>query len=853
MSSVKYDFSAIETRWQKYWEDNEIFAPNDASSAPKKYILEMFPYPSGKIHMGHVRNYSIGDVFSRFKIMQGYNVLHPMGWDAFGLPAENAAIERNVHPKEWTYKNIENMRAEIKKIGLAYDWSREFASCDENYYKHEQKIFIDFYNKGLAYRKESVVNWDPVDQTVLANEQVVDGKGWRSGAVVERKTLNQWFLKITDYAEELLDCLDALDGWPEHVRLMQKKWIGKSHGCNVKFPLKNRDGSIEIFTTTPETLYGASFVAISFDHPMSKELAKSDKKIAEFINECNKQSTAEEDIETNEKKGIDTGLKVSHPLDQEWELPVYIANFVLMEFGTGAIFACPAHDARDYEFAKKYNLPIKQVVKKENGQEIELPYKISEDDIVYDSGIISDLKASRAKKKIIHHLENIGLGVEKINYRLKDWGVSRQRYWGCPIPIIHCNDCGPVTVPKEDLPVTLPNDVRFDKSGNPLSNHPTWKHVDCPKCGKPAERETDTFDTFFESSWYFMRFADNSTNEAVNKKACEYWAPVDQYVGGIEHAVMHLLYARFFTKAMRDCGYFNITEPFKNLLTQGMVTHMSYKDRQGKWVEASDVEVKTGKAYLKDTSSEVMPYRIEKMSKSKRNTVAPMYISEKYGSDTARLFMLSDSPPEKDLEWTDAGVEGSYKFIARLFRFVSEFVEKYGVHHPETNENLTKEQMNLMRRCHKTIDSVTSYLENLHLNKAVALLREYSNEIFAFSIKNKHDQEIVFSAIKNLLIMFNPMIPHATEELWHICGSHSCLAKVKWPIAEKKFLAEDNFNLPIQVNGKLRASIELSKKITAEEVKEIALNLDAVQKFIADKTLVKFIYVPQKIVNIVVK
>lgn len=852
MNSKHYDFKAIETKWQKYWYDNNIFKASNHSNKPKCYVLEMFPYPSGKIHMGHVRNYSIGDVYARFKFMKGYNVLHPMGWDAFGLPAENAAIERNIHPKEWTYKNIDNMRSEIKKIGFSYDWSREIASCSPEYYKDEQKIFLDFYKQGLAYRKESVVNWDPVDQTVLANEQVVDGRGWRSGALIERKSLKQWFLKITNYAEELLVDLKKLDGWPEHVKLMQEKWIGKSEGCNIKFPISDSKDLIEIFTTTPETLYGASFVAIAFDHPIAKNLAAKNHKIAEFLKLCSHQSLAEEDIGKNEKIGIDTGLKVIHPLDNKRTLPVYIASFVLMNFGTGAVFGCPAHDLRDYEFAKKYSLPITQVVKPKEGNCKELPLKCNPEDIIFNSNFLSGLKAIDAKNRIIQYIEEHKLGKRKINYRLKDWGVSRQRYWGCPIPIIYCDSCGIVPVPEDQLPVELPNNISFSKNGNPLDHNFEWKYVKCPTCGKDAERETDTFDTFVESSWYFSKFANPHSNSIIDQEACEYWLPVDQYIGGIEHAVLHLLYARFFTKAMRDCGYFNFSEPFSHLLTQGMVTHMSYKDAKEKWVEASDVELKNGKAFIKKNGEEVFPYRIEKMSKSKRNTVAPLYISEKYGADTARLFMLSDSPPEKDLEWTDTGVEGAFKYISRLFLFISNFIEEHGKSENLLPDELTIKQTKFLKIANKAIKSVTQNIEDLHLNKAVAKLRELSNELFAFQLEDKVDIDIALLVIKDLIKMLSPMIPHVAEELWQKCGGNNPLIHIEWPAAHPRFLQEDSFILPIQVNGKVRSNIEIPKDIKEEEVYKKVIVIPQIQKFIAGKNIRKFIYIPGKIANIVV-
>lgn len=852
MTARQYDFKSLEAKWQKYWLENQVFLAEEHSKKPKYYMLEMFPYPSGKIHMGHVRNYSIGDVVARFKFMQGYNVLHPMGWDAFGLPAENAAIERGSHPKDWTLENIKNMRAEIQKIGLSYDWSREFASCNEEYFKHEQKIFIDFFKRGLAYQKESTVNWDPVDQTVLANEQVVDGKGWRSGAEVERKSLKQWFLKITAYADELLEHLEVLKGWPDHVKLMQEKWIGKSFGCEVNFKIKNSSETIKVYTTVPETLYGASFIAISFEHPMAKELAEKNNSVKAFLEECSHQATSEEAIEKTAKKGINTGVIVTHPLDSTWEIPVYIANFVLMSYGTGAIFGCPAHDVRDYEFACQYNLPILNVAKKTDDEGAKLPFKVSAEDIIVNSDFLSGLAAVEAKEKIIRYLEKEKLGNRKTNYRLKDWGVSRQRYWGCPIPIIHCNECGSVAVPESDLPVKLPKNANFAQGGNPLVHDFEWKKVKCPKCGKDAERETDTFDTFIESSWYFLRFTDPKASFPVNKEACEYWLPVDQYVGGVEHAVMHLLYARFFTKAMRDCGYFNLDEPFTNLLTQGMVTHMSYKDKNGKWVDASEVTVKNDKAFSVQTGEEIFSCRNEKMSKSKRNTVEPIYISQKYGADTARLFMLSDSPPEKDLEWRDSGVDGSFRFISRLYKFVTEFIEEHGDEFEEIEINPTKEQNALLRVAHKTIKQVTDNLHIIHLNKAVALLRELANNLFAFVVHDKHDATVAFTTIKYLLKMLNPIIPHVTEELWQICGSRKILAHEAWPLPDEEYLTEDKIILPIQVSGKVRDNVEISRGLSKNEVYEIVINLPRIQKFIEDKEVRRFIYVPDKIVNIVV-
>ena len=673
-----YDPAAHEAGWQAAWEDAACFvaAPAD-SGKPKYYVLEMFPYPSGRIHMGHVRNYAMGDVVARFKKAQGYNVLHPMGWDAFGMPAENAAMEKGTHPGQWTYANIDAMRAQLKKLGLSIDWAREFATCDAAYYTHEQAMFLDFLDAGLVERRESTVNWDPVDQTVLANEQVIDGKGWRSGADVEQKQLTQWFLKISDHAEELLGALDGLERWPEKVRLMQANWIGRSEGLACSFEMVAPHGdhaALEIYTTRPDTLYGASFCAISPDHPLAISLAEDNPALAAFRADCAKRGTSEADIEAGEKLGFDTGLTVKHPLDADWHLPVYVANFVLMGYGTGAIFACPAHDQRDLDFALKYDLPVRTVVRPKN----EVDFTVTAtaytgDGIMVNSGDLDGLSPQAARDKIIARFEDSGKGERRVNFRLRDWGISRQRYWGCPIPIIHCPDCGAVPVPRAALPVELPEDVSFDKPGNPLDHHPSWKHVDCPACGTAAARETDTFDTFIDSSWYFARFAGLADDSPTDKKAVDYWLPVDQYIGGIEHAILHLLYARFYARAMHITGHLSVKEPFDGLFTQGMVNHETYKGPDGQWLAPQDiVRSEAGAVLASDNKTPVAIGGVEKMSKSKKNVVDPDDIIARYGADTARWFMLSDSPPERDVQWTQDGIEGAWRYVQRVWRLFNE-------------------------------------------------------------------------------------------------------------------------------------------------------------------------------------
>ncbi len=830
-------FKEIEQKWQKVWDDSGAFKTKEDLSKPKYYVLEMFPYPSGKLHVGHLRNYAIGDVITRFKRAQGFNVMHPMGWDAFGLPAENAAIENKTHPQKWTLENIEAMKTQFKPIGITYDWDREITTCLPDYYKHEQAMFIDFYANGLAYQKESVVNWDPVDNTVLANEQVdADGRGWRSGVKIERRKLKQWFLKITDFADELLNEIQNLKDWPEKVRVMQENWIGKSQGAKVRFKIKDTEEFVEIFTTRPDTLFGASFIAIAGHHPVLHEI--KDEKLKAFVRACDAMAVTEEALETTEKKGFKTNLVALHPFDESIELPVYVANFVVMDYGTGAVFGCPAHDERDHEFATKYLLPILQVVQPMDGVEIDIKkHAYTEDGAIINSRFLDGLSIGDAKKRAIQELEKLKAGEGVIQYRLRDWGISRQRYWGCPIPVIYCDDCGVVPVPKDQLPVTLPEDVTFDKPGNPLEHHPTWKHTNCPECGKKARRETDTFDTFFESSWYFARYCSPKSEEGIDKKAANYWLPVDQYIGGIEHAVLHLLYSRFFTKALKKCGYLEIDEPFKALLTQGMVVHQSYKSKAGVWLLPEQVEMRDGKAYYKSTNEEVIVGRLEKMSKSKKNVVDPKVIIDRCGADTARLCLLSDSPPERDLEWSDAGVEGCFKYLARLHKAVVSF-----------RDNGSKEEHGkAIRVIHQAIHNVTEDLKKFHFNRAVARIREFTNYLFDESLPSGVLKEGLEAALK----LLNPIVPHVTEELWQILGHKEALVDSVWPVANPEYLVNDVVVVAVQTNGKMRGTIEVPANSNQEHVESVAKELGSVKQQLDGKSVKKIIYVPNKIINII--
>ncbi len=864
--SERYNVQETEKKWQNIWEEKKSFRAETDPSRPKYYTLSMFPYPSGRIHMGHVRNYTLGDVVARYKRAQGFNVLHPMGWDAFGLPAENAATQNKRHPAEWTYGNIKTMRGELKRMGLSIDWDRELATCDPFYYKHQQKLFLDFLKAGLVYRKEAWANWDPVDNTVLANEQVIDGKGWRSGALVEKKLLSQWFLKITDFSEDLLQGLQTLDRWPEKVRLMQENWIGKSEGAFVDFSLV-RDCSalratatahepIQVFTTRPDTLFGASFLAISANHPFAKTLAGNDPKLAAFIVECNRTGTSVVAIETGEKLGYDTGAFVAHPFDPNWKLPIYVANFVLIEYGTGAIFGCPAHDQRDLDFARKYRLPVKPVVLPEGAD----PASFTVGDEAYtgpgkafNSDFLNGMDTEAAKRAAIQKIESLGAGKGTIQYRLRDWCVSRQRYWGCPIPVIHCESCGVVPVPDQDLPVALPEDATFDVPGNPLDRHPTWKHVKCPKCGRDARRETDTFDTFVDSSWYYARYCSAScADKPVEQRDVDYWLPVDQYVGGVEHAILHLLYSRFFTRAMKLTEHVKIDEPFTGLFTQGMICHESYKDENGAWLYPEEVKRNPdGSGVHATTGRPVKIGRVEVMSKSKKNVVDPGKIIDSYGADTARLFMLSDSPPERDIEWSEAGVEGAWRYVGRLWRCVTEpkfALPPVGTALPAT---LGEKALAARQAIHRTIAEFTKDLERFHFNRAVARARELTNALDALNGSGEGEAPVLREGLETLVRLLNPMMPHITEELWAHLGHKTPLVEGAWPKADPALLVETTITLAVQVNGKLRATLDAPKDADAKTLEAAALADEKVRRALEGKTVQKIIVVPNKIVNIV--
>ena len=853
----RYNFKETEAKWQAAWNDKGTFRAVEDPARPKYYVLEMFPYPSGRLHVGHARNYALGDVVARYKRAQGFNVLHPMGWDAFGLPAENAAIANKVHPAKWTFQNIDVMADQLRLLGLSYDWAREIATCTPEYYVHEQRLFLDFLDKGLAYRKESWVNWDPVDQTVLANEQVIDGRGWRTGAPVEKRKLSQWFLRITHYAEELLDALATLDRWPEKVRLMQERWIGKSAGLRFRFDLVDREDQVEVFTTRPDTLFGASFVALSPNHPLSTELAAKDPALAAFIAECNRIGTSEAAIESAEKLGHDTGLRVVHPFEPDRTLPVWVANFVLMEYGTGAIFGCPAHDQRDLDFARKYALPVLPVVIPET--EDAAGFAVGAEaytgpGVLRNSAFLDGLDVEAAKRAAIERMEGLGRGEGTTVYRLRDWGVSRQRYWGCPIPVIHCESCGVVPVPRDQLPVTLPNDVTFDRPGNPLEHHPTWKHVDCPKCGAAARRETDTFDTFFESSWYFARFASPDFKDGpFTRAAAEYWLPVDQYIGGIEHAVLHLLYSRFFTRAMRDCGYLDLAEPFAGLMTQGMVTHATYRETGGGgWLFPEEVEIRDGRPVKRADGGAVEVGRLEKMSKSKKNVVGLEHMVETYGADTVRLLLLSDSPPDRDLEWTEAGIDGAWRYVNRLWRFVTEPAVALPPAGTPAPAGFGEKALAARRATHKTAAAVTLDLDRFHFNKAVARIRELTNALSELDGSGEGDAWALREGAEVLVKLVNPIMPHLAEELWQQLGGPGLLADQSWPEVDPALVVDDTVKVAVQVNGKLRATIDLPRDAAQAEAEAAALAEPNVQRAMDGKPPRKVILVPNRIVNVVV-
>lgn len=854
----RYNAKAVEKKWQQVWDESRAFRAEADPARPKYYVLEMFPYPSGRIHMGHVRNYTLGDVVARHKRARGFNVLHPMGWDAFGLPAENAAIERGAHPAQWTRDNIAAMRVQLKSMGLSYDWGREVATCEPDYYRHEQKMFLDFLKAGLVYRKESWVNWDPVENTVLANEQVIDGRGWRSGALVEKRLLNQWFLKITAFADDLLGALSGLERWPERVRIMQENWIGRSEGARLTWSVIGRDDRLEIFTTRPDTLFGAAFLAISPNHPLSAQLAADNPALADFIAECNRMGTSEAALETAEKKGLDTGLKAAHPFVPGLELPIYVANFVLMDYGSGAIFGCPAHDQRDLDFARKYGLPVKPVVLPPDQDPASVTIgdeAYAGDGTLFNSQFLDGLAVDAAKSAAIARIGELGIGERTVNWRLRDWGVSRQRYWGCPIPIIHCPDCGVVPVPDADLPVRLPDDVTFDQPGNPLARHPTWSHVACPVCGKAARRETDTFDTFFESSWYFARYCSPTRDDvAFDRDDAAYWLPVDQYIGGIEHAVLHLLYSRFFTRALAKCGYLDVSEPFDGLLTQGMVCHETYKDQSGAWLYPEEVDrAADGSLHHVQTGQPVNGGRSEKMSKSKRNVVDPAQIIATYGADTARLFMLSDSPPERDLEWTEAGIDGAWRYVNRLWRMVITMADALpapGSAMPE----LGNAAQSLRRLTHKAIAAISDDLERFHFNKAVARLRELTNALGDVKPAGLTPDLawVLREGLEVSALLAAPMMPHLAEEMWAELGHADLVVNTPWPQADASLLVEDSVTVAIQVNGKLRATIELPKDADAAVAEQLALAHPLVIQAMSGKAPRKVVVVPNRIVNVVV-
>ena len=849
-----YSPARIEPKWQSAWEDLKIFNSKIDLKKPKYYVLEMFPYPSGRIHMGHVRNYTMGDLVARYKLSTGFNVLHPMGWDAFGMPAENAAMASNGHPKEWTYKNISIMKDQMKPLGLSIDWQREFATCDPEYYGQQQALFLDFLEAGLVYRKNAVVNWDPVDLTVLANEQVENGRGWRSGAIVERRELTQWFFKISEFSDDLLASIEKLDNWPAKVKLMQTNWIGESKGLEFAFKAVNApDGfdKIEVYTTRPDTLLGASFVGISADHPLARELEKVNSDIASFNAQCRQMSTSEAEMEKAEKKGIDTGILVTHPLNPDIKLPVWIANFILMDYGTGAIFACPAHDQRDLDFARKYQLPV-----------IDTFYSLENEEAVKNTAFVPP-KSERVKwvnhftgvdvatgeeviDETIRFAEKQGWGSGVTKYRLRDWGLSRQRYWGCPIPVVHCDSCGLVAEKKKNLPIKLPDDVKFDKPGNPLDRHETWRNCKCPECDGPALRETDTMDTFVDSSWYFTRFTSYNSTTPTDEKEINYWMNVDQYIGGVEHAILHLLYSRFFARAMHHCGHLpkSAIEPFDALFTQGMVTHAIYErdNENGRptYFYPEEVEIKDGKAFLKCDGSEVKIIPSAKMSKSKNNVVDPVAIIDDFGADTARWFVLSDSPPERDVEWTASGVEAANRHLNRVYKIVSEII-KDNTPNNENDASLTKET-------HKAIHDVTMGLESFGFNSAIARLYGFTNIL----AKSKAGADAKQAAAKALVQLMGPMTPHLAEELWADLGGDGLVVSADWPKADPNFLIDDEITLPVQINGKRRTEITVPQDTELVEIEKITLRCEAVVKALNGNTPKKIIVVPGRIVNVVV-
>jgi leucyl-tRNA synthetase len=879
MAAERYNAPERERHWQQVWEAGNLFAASNVDARPKCYVLEMFPYPSGRIHMGHVRNYTMGDVFARYKRACGFNVLHPMGWDAFGMPAENAAIERKVDPGSWTRENIATMKRQLGSMGLSLDWSREFATCDVGYYRHQQQLFLDMLAKGIAYRKSSKVNWDPVDNTVLANEQVIDGRGWRSGALVEQRELTQWFLAITRYSDELLEGLDGLESWPEKVRLMQANWIGRSEGMLVRWAIDKSTApkgvsEVEVYTTRPDTLFGASFLAVAPDHPLAKAAAATNADLAAFCEECRRMGTSVTELETGEKRGFDTGVRVIHPFDRDWQIPVYVANFVLMDYGTGAIFGCPSGDQRDLDFARKYELPVVPVVMPagENADTFAIGKSAYDGDgVMINSRFLDGLDCKSAFAEVAKRLEALKLakkpvGTRKVQFRLRDWGISRQRYWGCPIPVIHCPDCGVVAVPRDQLPVRLPEDATFDKPGNPLDRHPTWKHVDCPTCGKAARRETDTMDTFVDSSWYYARFTAPDAPTPIDTKAAAYWLPVDQYIGGIEHAILHLLYSRFFTRALADTGHLhlkqNTREPFSALFTQGMVTHETYKAADGRWLLPEEVRI-TGDGAARTaietaTGAGVTIGSIEKMSKSKKNLVDPDDIIAHHGADCARWFVLSDSPPERDFIWTEGGVAGSGRFIQRISRFMDQIGELGAEAATPKPESFGADALALRKAAHRALNNVGTSIEGLRFNVAVAQVHDFANALQAALTKAADGQltpDLAWAlreAGEFLAQMISPMMPHLAEDGWQRLGYNTLVANQSWPQANSALLVDDTITVAVQVNGKRRDELTIARTASQGEIEAAALKLEAVVRALEGRTPKKVIVVPQRIVNVVV-
>ena len=836
--SSRYNHKLVEKKWQHIWSDKKIFQTSKNEKGEKYYVLEMFPYPSGKIHMGHVRNYTLGDVVARYKKMKGYNVLHPMGWDAFGLPAENAALTEKKHPESWTYLNIKTMKSQLLKMGLSLDWDREIATCHPDYYKHEQKFFIDLFKAGLAYKKEAEVNWDPIDKTVLANEQVIDGRGWRSGAVVEKKKLSQWFLKISKYSDELLKDLDNLDGWPNKVKVMQSNWIGKSIGAEIDFKVSEIANKIKIFTTRPDTIYGATFLALSSEHELVIDLAKKNFDLKKFIKNC-------ENLNPDKtKRGFNTGLSANHPFISGKKIPIFVANFVLKEYGLGAIFGCPAHDQRDLDFAKKYDLDIIPVVKPRNLNEDNFEIRgeaFTDDGTIINSDFLNGLKTHEAKEKIISEIERKKIGKKKINFKLRDWGVSRQRFWGCPIPIIYREDGKILAVDDGDLPVKLPDIKEFGESSSTLDNISGWKETVCPKTGMKAYRETDTFDTFFESSWYYFRYCNARLNKPFDEKDIKYWLPVDQYIGGIEHAILHLLYSRFFTKALRDLGYFNLDEPFRGLFTQGMVTHVTFKNNNGEWVEPKDV-IKIDENLKDKNGFDVESGKIEKMSKSKKNVVDPNDIINLYGADTARWFMLSDSPPERDLQWTDTGIAASFKFINRLYELVYKL---------KTYKSLVINDDDTVSLLKNIVNKVSENIETFQFNKSVAKIYEFVNIVNEALLKSKLSEENFKWSLEKLSIILQPFVPHISEEIWASLGNKNLCINQEWPREHTK--QKTNLKIAIQINGKTKEVIEVDEKNSKEMVLKIIKNNNKIKKNLLGKEIIREIYIHGKIVNLVIK